>query len=106
LSVLAAYGLVRACALAPSACTPCLAIRCETRTRLDHVIDRTADAYVHHHVRVASFDVIALAHCINRPIDCATDWLDRNASYADGVLAAYNTGTIIPRRPVRVMLLL
>jgi len=34
-----------------------------------------------------------------------TDWLDRNASYADGVLAAYNTGTIIPARaPIRVML--
>ncbi len=34
-----------------------------------------------------------------------TDWLERNASYADGVLSAYSTGTIIPARaPVRVML--
>jgi len=34
-----------------------------------------------------------------------TDWLERNASYADGVLAAYNTSTIIPARaPVRVTL--
>lgn len=33
------------------------------------------------------------------------DWLEHNASYADGVLAAYKTGTIIPARaPVRVML--
>jgi hypothetical protein len=34
-----------------------------------------------------------------------TDWLEHNASYADGILAAYNTGTVIPARaPVRVML--
>jgi hypothetical protein len=34
-----------------------------------------------------------------------TDWLGHNASYADGVLAAYNTSTIIPARvPVRVTL--
>lgn len=35
----------------------------------------------------------------------ATDWLTQNASYADGVLLAYNTGTVVPARaPVRVML--
>lgn len=38
-------------------------------------------------------------------LTATTDWLAQHASYADGVLAAYNTGTIIPARaPVRVML--
>jgi hypothetical protein len=38
-------------------------------------------------------------------LTATTDWLPENASYADGVLAAYNTSTIIPARaPVRVML--
>jgi hypothetical protein len=38
-------------------------------------------------------------------LTATTDWLAQNASYTDGVLAAYNTGTIIPARaPVRVML--
>jgi hypothetical protein len=38
-------------------------------------------------------------------LTAATDWLTQNATYADGVLAAYNTSTIIPARaPVRVML--
>ncbi|NTU66283.1 MAG: hypothetical protein HGB05_23470, partial [Chloroflexi bacterium] len=38
-------------------------------------------------------------------LTATTDWLADNASYADGVLAAYNTSTIIPARaPVRVML--
>ena len=35
----------------------------------------------------------------------ATDWLAHNASYTDGILAAFSTGTVIPARaPVRVML--
>jgi hypothetical protein len=38
-------------------------------------------------------------------LTAATDWLAQHASYADGVLLAYNTGTIVPARaPVRVML--
>jgi hypothetical protein len=38
-------------------------------------------------------------------LTATTDWLTQHATYADGVLAAYNTGTIVPARaPVRVML--
>ena len=38
-------------------------------------------------------------------LTAATDWLARHASYADGVLAAYNTSMILPARaPVRVTL--